>query len=165
MRTVNLFLKIIIMEEKNFLVISLVRDLTDGTLLVIRKKEERCRPTQDAFPSSMKPKNVMQTAIRATYEATGITIKKPVEVARVKVEVQVFGADNSYEAVFVLSTEFTGSLHPASETDVVWQKEEELKLESTIPAYILRQVLDGKYLSGTYNYADDEFTTKEIRDL
>lgn len=148
------------------MVISVVRDLTDNTLLVVRKKEEGCRPTADSFPSDMNPigENEIQCAIRATYEQTGVTIKNPVEVARVKVEVQVFGADSSYEAVFFLSTDFSGSLHPAAGTDVVWQKEEEIRCESTLPAYILRHIFAGKYLVGTYNYADDEFTIGEIRD-
>ena len=154
------------MKEKNFLVISVVRDLTDNTLLVVRKKEEGCRPTKDAFPADIKPigENEIQCAIRATYEQTGVTIKNPVEVARVNVEVQILGADNSYEAVFVLSTQFSGSLHPAAGTDVVWQKEEEIRCESTLPAYILRHILAGHYLSGTYNYADDEFTEFSVRD-
>ncbi len=152
------------MEEKKFLVISVVRDLTDNTLLVVRKK---CRPTGDALPSEINPigENILQTAIRATYEQTGVTIKNPVEVARVKVEVQLLGnQDKSYEAVFVLSTQFSGSLHPAAGTDVVWQKEGEIRCESTLPAYVIRHILDGHYLSGTYNYADDEFTIGEIRD-
>ncbi len=155
------------MEEKNFLVISIVRDLTDGTLLVIRKKEEKCRPTGDAFPSEINKigENVLQTAIRATYDATGITIKNPVEAARVKVEVVLPKADNSYEAVFFISTEFSGSLHPAAGTDVVWQHEKEIRCENTLPAYVIRHILDGKYLSGVYNYADDEFTVKEVRDM
>lgn len=149
------------------MVISLVRDLTDNTILIIRKKEERCRPTNDVFPSAMKPigENEIQCAIRATYEQTGVTIKNPVEVARVNVEVQVLGADNSYEAVFVLSTQFSGSLRPAAGTDVVWQKEEEIRCESTMPAYILRHIIAGHYLTGTYNYADDEFTECSVRDL
>lgn len=149
------------------MVISIVRDPKDNTILIVRKKEKGCRPTADSFPSDMNPigENVMQTAIRATYEATGVVIKDPVEVARVNVEVQVLGADNSYEAVFFLSTDFSGSLHPAAGTDVVWQKEEEIRCESTLPAYILRHILAGHYLSGTYNYADDEFTEFSVRDL
>ena len=155
------------MNEKTFLVVSIVRDLTDNTLLVIRKKEDRCRPVGDYFPSDINKigENILQTAIRATYDATGITVKNPVEVARVKVEVVLPKADNSYEAVFILSTQFSGTLHPADGTDVVWQKEEEIRCESTLPAYILRHILDGKYLNGVYNYADDEFTIKELRDI
>ena len=153
------------MKEKKFLVISIVRDPKDNTILIVRKKEEGCK---DAFPADIKPigENVMQTAIRATYEATGITVKNPKEAARVKVEVQLFGnQDKSYEAVFFLSTEFSGTLHPAAGTDVVWQQQEEIRCESTLPAYIIRHILDGHYLVGTYNYADDEFTEFTVRDL
>ena len=155
------------MNRERIMVISIVRDPKDNTILIVRKKEEKCRPTKDAFPADIKPigENILQTAIRATYEATGVTIKNPVEAARVKVEVQLLGADNSYEAVFVLSTQFSGSLRPAAGTDVVWQKEEEIKCESTMPAYILSHIIAGHYLTGTYNYADDEFTEFSVRDL
>ncbi len=156
-------LKKIIMEKEKIIVISVVRDPKDNTILIVRKKEEA---TKDAFPADIKPigENEIQCAIRATYEQTGVTIKNPVEVARVNVEVQVLGADNSYEAVFFLSTDFSGSLHPAAGTDIVWQQEGEIRCESTLPAYVIRHILDGHYLSGTYNYADDEFTIGEIRD-
>ena len=152
------------MEEKEFLVISIVRDLMDNTLLVVREKHQGCRPMQDAFPSDTKQigENATQAAIRIAYEASGITPQNPVEVAKVKVQML---HEKSYVVLVFLSTQFTGTLHPATGTDIVWQRESDVTLGNSIAAYVLRHILANKYVTGTYSYADGEFSLGELRDL
>ena len=157
------------MEERVILIVSLVRDMTDGTLLVIREKNiesilHACR-RRESFPMGLKQigENTIQCAIRETFEKTGIVIQNPKEVAQVKMEMH--DEEKTYEIVFFLSTEFSGSLHTAKGTDVVWVNPNEVKLDGQLLIQAMPQILAGRYLSGTYNYADDEFTEFSVRDL
>lgn len=153
------------MEEKVFLVVSLVRDLTDDTLLVIREKsvESIVRRPMDFFPMELKPigENNIQTAIRVTREKTGVVIHNPVEVARIKVDLE--DTEKNYEAVVFLSTDFAGTLHPAAGTDVIWQKEDEVKAHGQIVGFFLQKILAGKYVKGRYNHVNDKFFDTEVR--
>ncbi len=177
------------MEEKVFLVVSLVRDLTNNTLLVIREKSNiaRARRPQDFFPSNMKSigENEVQCAIRVTFEQTGIVIKNPKEVSRIKVEME--DKEKNYEVVVFLSTEFSGSIHPSASTDViwlslstpgqhplpgmdlstymVWSEEEPVKADGQIVGFVLHKILAGKYVRGVYYYSNDEFFDTEVRIL
>ena len=92
------------MEEKIICVISIVRDLTDGTLLVVREKNIEAllhaSRQREAFPMALKQigESNVQCAMRVTREKTGIVIKNPVEVGRVKLDMA-----DPYDILFFLS--------------------------------------------------------------
>ena len=147
-------------------IVSVVKDLTDDTLLVIRDKSvESLFHRHESFPMDVKKigQTAAQCAVETTHSKTGIIIQNPIEVARVHVKMD--DKDNDYEIVFFLSTEFSGTLHPAKETDVIWQKMSDLRTESRVVSHVILHINCNKYVKGTYNFADEDFTVEESRDL
>ena len=149
-------------NQKKIASLCIVRDLSDNTFLMV-ENHRGINAGYLNFPGGKQEigENIVQCAIRETYEETGLTIKNPVEVGYLE-----FPTKDFYVFVF-MSTEFSGTMrYNPSETRAFWQDGNEIpydKMRDDVRD-LLPDILAGKYVKRRY-ILDDDFHILEIVDL
>ena len=151
------------MENKKIVAsLSIVKDESDNTFLMVENHRGINKGFIN-FPGGKQEigENIVQCAIRETYEETGITIKNPVEVGYLE-----FPKKNFCVYVF-MSTEFSGSMKfNPTENNAFWQPADDIPFEKMRKdaADFLPDILEGKYVKRRYLH-DDDFNIIKIEDL
>ena len=145
------------MEENRIICVSIVVNFSNRTILIASSSNAK-----DMLLSGIKKtaESAVQCVIRITTEATGLVVKNSKEAACIKVKMP--DADDNYEVIFFVSTDFSGSFRNSSNADLAWPKENEVKTAQEIYKTVMPDILSGKYVRGTYNSKCNKFISKEI---
>lgn len=145
------------MEEKRIICVSVVVNFSNKTILLANSDS-----ANDMLLTGIKKidENAVQCVVRTTSGATGLIVKNPKEVARIRVKMQ--DEDESYKLRFFISTEFSGSFRNSSNADLAWPSRDEVKTAQEIYKTVMPCILSGKYVKGTYNVARGKFVSLDV---
>ena len=140
------------MEQAVFTVLVMVSD-ESGNILVQNRLDPGwpgiCFPGGHVEPGE----SFTESAIRETFEETGLTIRDPRLVGVKQFQTK---RDERYVVFFYKATQFTGTLHSSEEGEVFWISREELPNRPLVPDFLsMLKVFDSPDLNEFYYYKED----------